>query len=356
MKNDERGAVLIVVVLMAVALYAMAHGLLLSARHALGTASIGASLLEVRVAVDAALEEARLDGVGRWADSVGVGRRRVVSDTLPRGDPTRTTWRRLGREAWLLGSTVERTRFTGVASERLVWVYDVLERILEMSYALAIGPSATASLAGTLRASTPSEEREVADATLRVVCDRWWSAWEAASVEAPVVLATVEAPALGLLDLGQLVARAPRLPGATGTPGPREVAGSCDPTDPWNWGDPDRPWRPCGGHFVLRSGVGATTVAGGVGQGVLVVDGDLDLTASARHYGVVVVSGRLRVAEGARLEGLALAFGGADVAAGASIVRSACRAALALDGLRDELGVAIPLHSAVRFGPRGIVP
>jgi hypothetical protein len=76
---------------------------------------------------------------------------------------------------------------------------------------------------------------------------------------------------------------------------------------------------------------------GGVGQGLLVVDGGLTLTAGARFYGIALVRGTLRVEDGGRFQGMAVAVGGAYVAGGAIVRGSACRAVRALDARRREL-------------------
>lgn len=352
--SERRGAVLVVVVLMAVAVFAMAHGLLLSARHALAAARTGATLVEVRAAAEGALEAARAESAGPWMDSVPIGAARMVEDTLPEGDSVRTGWRRLGEEAWLVGVSVRRERFPPVGAERLFWVYDPLERVRAVPSGLTVGEGATVGGAGTLRAPDPTVERADASADLQAACAPWWDAWIASPPAGPpAAVGFVDAPALGLLDLETLLARAPELPDPLGTPAPTEIAGRCDEADPWSWGDPDEPTRPCGAYHALRARTGATTIAGGVGQGVLVVDGDLELSAGARLYGVVLVTGRLRLTGGARLEGLALAQGGAEMDGGTELVGSVCRAARALQGVRDRLGTALPLHAAARFGPRG---
>lgn len=353
-ESERRGAVLVVVVLMAIALFAMAHGLLLSARHALAAARTGAVLVAVRAAADRALEAARTEGVGPWVDSVPDGGTHTVEDTLPESDSVLTSWRRLGEEAWLVGVSVRRERFPPVGVERLFWVYDPFERARAVPRALVVGEGATVEGAGTLRAPDPTAERADATADLDAACAPWWDSWVASPPAAPpAAIGLVDAPALGLLDVETLLARAPELPGSLGTPAPTEVAGRCDEADPWSWGDPDEPTLPCGGYHALRARTGTTTIAGGVGQGVLIVDGDLELTAGARLYGVVLVTGRLRLTGGARLEGLAQALGGADLDGGTELLGSVCRAARALHGVRDRLGAALPLHDAARFGPRG---
>ena len=82
-----------------------------------------------------------------------------------------------------------------------------------------------------------------------------------------------------------------------GTPesplGPREVNGVCDRSNPLNWGDPDRSTS-CARYFPVILATGDLHVAGGVGQGVLLVEGDLTLSGGTRFVGLVIVRGSLR--------------------------------------------------------------
>ena len=104
------------------------------------------------------------------------------------------------------------------------------------------------------------------------------------------------------------------LPGAHLRPS-TDSTGACraGATDPVNWGDPARPavcaeWQPL---VHVRGHLDAPT---GVGQGLLLVDGDLRLTGHFEFWGVVVVRGRL-LASGAgnRIVGALLAGGGGGV-------------------------------------------
>lgn len=82
--------------------------------------------------------------------------------------------------------------------------------------------------------------------------------------------------------------------GAAGSEiGPVEVDGRCDGSVPSNWGDPGRSTS-CAGHFPVILAAGDLHVAGGAGQGVLLVEGDLTLSGGATFVGLVVVRGALR--------------------------------------------------------------
>lgn len=86
-----------------------------------------------------------------------------------------------------------------------------------------------------------------------------------------------------------------RSPGQTAVPRPVTVDGQCVP-DRRNWGSPD-PGHPC---HDLRPVVlaGTLVIAGGVGRGVLVVEGDLRIEGDAEMEGLIVVRGHLELAGG----------------------------------------------------------
>jgi len=84
--------------------------------------------------------------------------------------------------------------------------------------------------------------------------------------------------------------------------------GRCDMAFPRNWGDPLNPGAPCGSFFPIIYVAGDLTVNTGVGQGLLLVEGDLNVQGGFEFYGVVIVRGRLKAAgTGNKLTGGVLA-------------------------------------------------
>lgn len=77
-------------------------------------------------------------------------------------------------------------------------------------------------------------------------------------------------------------------PGAVVTPAPRVAGGACDRAAPDNWGAPGG-GGPCAAYAPLIWARGDLELRGGDGQGVLLVDGDLTLSAGARFVGVILV-------------------------------------------------------------------
>jgi len=76
--------------------------------------------------------------------------------------------------------------------------------------------------------------------------------------------------------------------GAVVTPAPVVSAGRCDRVAPGNWGEPGGA-GPCATFAPLIWARGDLELRGGTGQGVLLVDGDLTLSAGARFAGVILV-------------------------------------------------------------------
>ena len=76
--------------------------------------------------------------------------------------------------------------------------------------------------------------------------------------------------------------------------GPVEAGGVCDVNQPLNWGDPLGPTNPCGDYFpIVHINGTAQMQAGGVGQGILLVEGDLDLRGNFRFFGMILVKGNM---------------------------------------------------------------
>ena len=87
-------------------------------------------------------------------------------------------------------------------------------------------------------------------------------------------------------------------PGTYSLIGPSSSGGDCRTSDSRNWGDPRAPLSLCGAYRPVIFVVGDLTLAGGIGQGVLAVDGNLTVTGGFEFHGLVLVTGRL-VADGA---------------------------------------------------------
>ena len=75
-----------------------------------------------------------------------------------------------------------------------------------------------------------------------------------------------------------------------------DVNGNCLRSAPMNWGDPYEPASSCGRYFpVIHVTGNAELTSGTVGQGILIVDGDLKVQGDVEFYGAIAVLGHLEV-------------------------------------------------------------
>src|SRR5256885_47324 len=75
--------------------------------------------------------------------------------------------------------------------------------------------------------------------------------------------------------------------------------GRCDTSVPTNCGRPSDAAGPCGQYFPIIHITGAgAAISGQEGQGVLLVDGSLDVQGGFQFFGVVIIKGKLRTSGG----------------------------------------------------------
>lgn len=74
---------------------------------------------------------------------------------------------------------------------------------------------------------------------------------------------------------------------------PSYTGTACNKADVLNWGAPTDPTSTCADHFPVVWANGDLTINGNVGQGVLIVNGDLDVQGGFEFYGPVIVRGAL---------------------------------------------------------------
>ena len=116
----------------------------------------------------------------------------------------------------------------------------------------------------------------------------------------------------GPFDWDDMVALADlSLPGGTysSTYPTLDVLGHCDTSNLLNWGEPGA-WVPaCADYFpIIHVNGNATIQSGGRGQGLLMVEGDLDLRGGFEFFGVVLVKGNFETqGNGNKIFGAAMA-------------------------------------------------
>ena len=79
--------------------------------------------------------------------------------------------------------------------------------------------------------------------------------------------------------------------------GPSTAAGACRYADNKNWGDPNRAATPgaCEGYFPIIYAPGDVSINGDVGQGVLLVGGNLSIQGNFTFYGPVISRGTVKL-------------------------------------------------------------
>jgi len=316
--KEDRGAVLLVVLLLALAMLGLGHGLMISAEGVLTTAKLHARITRLEALADGAMEDELDRGWRVWMDSIPIGATSLR--TVPEEPAVGVRWRRLAPEVWIAEIMATEGGGASVGGRRLAWILDPASRAQALPGVVSVGRGGTVTGAGSIMA------------------------------DAMPGIAFVDSPALGLLDLDRLLSVADSI-GPVGSPGPVERGGRCDTTDRWNWGDPAGPRRPCGSVFALSGSEASVAVDGGAGQGLLVVRGDVVVRAGAEFHGIVLASGRVEVLGTSRIYGRVVAFAGVAVEPGSLIVGDIPAAQRALFGLLPRLGISVALHDAVTLGP-----
>lgn len=167
---------------------------------------------------------------------------------------------------------------------------------------------------------------------------------------APVVIDTLinsgTFTAFGAVTFDQLAGQAVHEgTGAIGPLAPAAAGGRCDPGAGTNWGEPyagPGSTAECFDFLPIVYAPGDLTVAGGRGQGVLLVRGDLDLSGGVEFTGIIVVLGRVTTSgAGGHVTGSLLVGGAATsaLAGGSTISYSSCavRRALQANGVPRRL-------------------
>jgi len=103
--------------------------------------------------------------------------------------------------------------------------------------------------------------------------------------------------------------------------GPRYVSGACDTGNLLNWGEPNKVVvgtpSPCESYFPIIYAPGDLKVNGDRGQGILLVNGSLEVQGGFQFYGLIIVRGELRTAgTGGHFTGTVMA---ANVAVGGEL-------------------------------------
>ena len=127
---------------------------------------------------------------------------------------------------------------------------------------------------------------------------------------------------------------------------PSLTGGACNKADPNNWGSPLAPTAACGSYFPITWVEGDLNINGVQGQGVLLVNGDLDVQGGFEFYGPVLVRGSVNTqGTGGHFSGGVIAanvnLDQNDILGNAVVTYSSCAIARAL----QNSAPAAPLRS-----------
>ena len=145
----------------------------------------------------------------------------------------------------------------------------------------------------------------------------------------------------GSTNFAQLAARANFTVSGTINSIAPAISGSpsvCNYSITTNWGAPLAPSSPCGSYFPVIYAPGNVRLTGGAGQGVLLVQGDLDVSGGVEFYGPVIVMGTITsTGTGGHIYGGVMSSNanlGTVLVSGNSVVNySSCAIARALNGI-----------------------
>jgi hypothetical protein len=154
----------------------------------------------------------------------------------------------------------------------------------------------------------------------------------------------------GNTNYNQLAAAATiQLNPGTYAPAPVVTAGVCTASNT-NWGSPLAPAGACAKRYPIvhvSNFSGTTTITGGSGQGMLLVDGDLVISGAFTYYGLIIVRGKMSTTAGGSptiygaLLVQSLNFQTTAFNGDANIYYSSC----ALQRIRDAVANPTPLRS-----------
>jgi len=133
---------------------------------------------------------------------------------------------------------------------------------------------------------------------------------------------------------------------------PTTLNGQCDTGNQHNWGDPANPTQPCGNYFPIIHIAGDATINGEQGQGMLLVDGSLNIQGGFQFFGIVIIKGSLKTSGGgstpAHFWGMVMAQDTValndttnNITGDANLLYSKCALLKAL----DNTGVGVPMRS-----------
>lgn len=319
----RRGFAIVATLFALVIVAALVTGAFFAAEQELRVARNGRDSQRALSAAEAALSVAVAGWDGARLNGLAAGDSAVVAVASPQGaGATGATVVRLNEQLFLVRAT---GRGPG----------DIAQRTLGLVVRL-IPPPAAFRAAVTVLVPTGPEVSGDIDGV-----DRDPSGWSCeAAPRDPLPGVVVDSGSVdwdALVALARTIYEPAQLAGPIAGVAPVGDAATCDKTAPNNWGEPGRPASVggCTAYFPTIYVRGDLTLAGGRGQGLLVVEGDLTLEGGFEFDGAIIVRGSLSVVgSGATVRGAVVARlirAGSEVApGGVSFGYSSCAVRRAL--------------------------
>lgn len=125
---------------------------------------------------------------------------------------------------------------------------------------------------------------------------------------------------------------------------PAVVNGVCDKSSTKNWGDPGRtiPAGPCESYFPIIHAKGSTNklqLSRGSGQGILLVDGDLEISGTFQFTGPVIVRGRFESRNTAKVQGAVMV---GNITAGDNLIANSSTITYSSCAIKKAFENAVP--------------
>jgi len=171
-------------------------------------------------------------------------------------------------------------------------------------------------------------------------------------VEADPTLTTQSFREFGEMDWNEVIQLANKVspPGNINNTLPTDDgAGHCLTGQAYNWGDPSDPFAACGGYYPIIYVPGSLRIqSGGMGQGILLVEGDLDLRGNFTFHGIIIAQGNFETqGSGNRVFGAVMAanadFENQSLVGGSVVQYSSCAVQQAIEN-NPQLNRARPLR------------
>lgn len=345
--TDRRGAALPLVLLLIALLGALASLTLLGSRVRSLAGERTLDRARAEASAQGAIELVLADWPALAADTLPIGAAVALVPPMRPGVRTADSVLRLGQSLYLVRGVSERVRADGgvLARTGLGYLLHLVRPVLPESAAVvAAGPvtledrsvarghdslpraswSAGCPPAGTAKAG-------VLSVAVTADCPGGGCAQGAPPLLADSTVTVGRLRQLGGVTLVRLLAQPDhQVGGVTAWPTPVLSGGACDRGSASNWGDPLPLGGPCAAWFPVIVATSGTVVGGGVGQGLLIGAGSLELAGDAYFAGVVISQGPLRLRDRARVTGVVVALDSVVLSDSVIVEWSDCAAMMAL--------------------------